>query len=460
MKNIAIIPARSGSKRILNKNIKLVAGYPLLSYPIICAKKCQEIDSVIVATDSNMYSDIAKSYGAEVIMRPSNISTDSSKTEDVISHVLNELEKEGRVFDNIILMQATSPVVNPSDVSSALSKMKKEGSASLVTYTDFKGFFVNDKDIISRPMTQDKAPKRLESGAFWIMRTSDFKSKHNRICEPVSYMKLDRLSSIDIDDSLDLELADFILSKKRRIENKTYFKSRPYLGNYESYYGANVDPDGVLRDNTSTAEMKHKNIVAQDEINYINKLSKDGSMRKILDLGCGTGSMSVSFDNSYEKYGLEIPESVTQSAKDFFGLDRLHIGHLEKRTYEAEFFDVVFCFHVIEHVTNPVEFVENISKILKTHGKLVIGCPNFDSAMSRRFGNNFRMLHDKTHCSLFGDRGLSDLLSDFGFQIDKIGYPFFDTEYHTMENFARTFDTSKVSPPFYGNIMSIYATKK
>ena len=70
------------------------------------------------------------------------------------------------------------------------------------------------------------------------------------------------------------------------------------------------------------------------------------------------------------------------------------------------------------------------------------------------------MLHDESHCSLFGEQGLKDLLIDFGFQVDCIDNPFFDTEYFTMDNLERLFDTSKVSPPFYGNIMSIYATKK
>jgi len=70
------------------------------------------------------------------------------------------------------------------------------------------------------------------------------------------------------------------------------------------------------------------------------------------------------------------------------------------------------------------------------------------------------MLNDKTHCSLFSDFSLCELLKDFGFQIDRVEYPFFNTEYFTKENFDRMFDVDKVSPAFYGNIMSIYATKK
>ena len=70
------------------------------------------------------------------------------------------------------------------------------------------------------------------------------------------------------------------------------------------------------------------------------------------------------------------------------------------------------------------------------------------------------MLHDKTHVSLFSDFSLKNLLEDFGFVVDRIEYPFFETKYFTNENLLRLFDTSKISPPFYGNIMSLYARKK
>ena len=86
--------------------------------------------------------------------------------------------------------------------------------------------------------------------------------------------------------------------------------------------------------------------------------------------------------------------------------------------------------------------------------------PNFDSGVARRFGKNYRLLHDKTHISLFSDCGLKQLLEDYGFFIDRIDYPFFETEYFTKENLLRLFDTQKVSPPFYGNVMTIYARKK
>ena len=76
--------------------------------------------------------------------------------------------------------------------------------------------------------------------------------------------------------------------------------------------------------------------------------------------------------------------------------------------------------------------------------------------------SNLEEVHsdDKTHISLFSDFSLRDLLEHSGFQVDKIDYPFFETEYFTKENLNRIFDTSKMSPAFYGNFMTLYATKK
>jgi CMP-N-acetylneuraminic acid synthetase/SAM-dependent methyltransferase len=460
MKNIAIIPARSGSKRIRHKNIKLIAGYPLLYYAIRCARNVSEIDKVVVTTDSEIYKKIAESYGASVVIRPVGIANDDSKSEDSVLHALDVMASQGKNFDNIILMQSTNPFVEPRDIESGLEMIEKDNSSSLVTYTDFNGFFIEDKDLFERPMTQKKKSRKLESGAFWITKVKDFRLSKNRICEPVSYMKLNWLSSIDIDTQQDLEMAECILEKKMRIEHQSYYKKRPYTGNYESYYISNKDPDGVIRNLTEENEMKHRAELAKDEIKYINNLIGDGISRKILDLGCGTGAISSCFESSYEKYGLEIEESITGLTRKNFDKDRLHKGVLSNDTYSDEFFDVVFSFHVIEHVSEPIEFIGNVSRILKTHGKLVISTPNFDSAAARRFGDNFRMLHDKTHCSLFSDRGLSDLLHDHGFQVDHIDYPFFDTEYFTIDNLSKLFDVTKMSPAFYGNIMTIYATKK
>ena len=457
MKNVAIILASSVSKHIINKHIKLIASHPLLSYAIRAAKKSKNISEVVVKTDSKIYQKIAESYGASVIFKNKNISEDNLKIEEEIISTLEDLESKGKKFDNVVSLKATSPLIDTKDIDIGIDKIKKDNCKSVIAYIDFYGSLIEDQNSSKKIKTHGK---KLEVDALWISDIKEIKLSKTRACKPINYLRLSWLASIDIDNDQKLKIIESILEKKNRVEEESYYKKRPYAGDYETYYTANRDPDGNIRHLTDEKEMKHRADSVKDEIKYINEQIKDGKQRKILDLGCGTGAISACFDNNYIKHGLEIEKSITEPTKKTFDKDKLHVGVLDDNTFSDEFFDIVFSSQVIEHVPKPINFIKNVCRILKTHGKLVIGTPNFDSAAARRFKDNFRLLHDKTHCSLFGDRGLCDLLNDHGFQIDKIDHPFFETKYFTMENLARMFDTTKVSPPFYGNIMTIYATKK
>jgi SAM-dependent methyltransferase len=237
---------------------------------------------------------------------------------------------------------------------------------------------------------------------------------------------------------------------------KEYFKKRVYRGDYEKdFYGLKKDPDGVLRD--VTKEKKENIEFYKDEIKFINKL-KTNKKPRFLDLGCGCGFVLSAISSKYSKYGLEVSQiGYDMTKKVTFNV---YHGELKRNTYPSNFFDVVFCGHVIEHVKDPLTFVRIINKILKKNGNLIIATPNFDSGGARRFKKNYRLLKHPSHISLFSDIGLMKMLEDNGFIVDRIEYPFFNTKYFTKENLLRLFDTSKVSPPFYGNIMSLYCRKK
>jgi 2-polyprenyl-3-methyl-5-hydroxy-6-metoxy-1,4-benzoquinol methylase len=120
---------------------------------------------------------------------------------------------------------------------------------------------------------------------------------------------------------------------------------------------------------------------------------------------------------------------------------------------------LVIAYHVIEHLKNPTLFIKKIKKLMSKGSYLIIGTPDFDSSMSRLFKNNYRMLHDKTHISLFSSESITRLLVDSKFLVKKFDYPFFDTTYFTKKNLLRMFDRNKISPPFYGNFMTIVAKK-
>lgn len=127
MTSVAFIPARSGSKRVPNKNIKLLNGHPLIAYTIRSAIDSGVFDSVICATDSNQYAEIAKYYGAEVpFLRSSEISGEKSPDIEWVFWILNTLKESGREFDVFSILRPTSPFRLPETIVRAWDLFSKE----------------------------------------------------------------------------------------------------------------------------------------------------------------------------------------------------------------------------------------------------------------------------------------------------------------------------------------------
>jgi pseudaminic acid cytidylyltransferase len=121
--NIAIIPARGGSKRIPRKNIKEFAGLPIISHSIKAALECGLFDKVIVSTDDEEIASVAQEFGADVpFMRPSNLSDDHTATIPVIAHAIQTLQND-YVIDNVCCIYATAPFVRSSDLIDAYNAL-------------------------------------------------------------------------------------------------------------------------------------------------------------------------------------------------------------------------------------------------------------------------------------------------------------------------------------------------
>uniref|UniRef100_Q07IS0 Acylneuraminate cytidylyltransferase n=1 Tax=Rhodopseudomonas palustris (strain BisA53) TaxID=316055 RepID=Q07IS0_RHOP5 len=114
---VALIPARSGSKRLVHKNIRLLGGHPALAYTICAARASQIFDAVIVSTDSECYADVARYYGAEVpFLRPSEASGDRSPDIDWVQLTIDRLDAAGRRYDAFSLLRPTSPFRKPDTI--------------------------------------------------------------------------------------------------------------------------------------------------------------------------------------------------------------------------------------------------------------------------------------------------------------------------------------------------------
>lgn len=220
IKNIAIIPARSGSKGLKDKNIKLLHGKPLMAYSIIAAQKSKMFSNIIVFTDNERYADIAIKFGAEVpFLRSEKTSTDSAGSWDVVREVLNNIA-EG--FDTVCLLQPTSPLRTSEDIIGGyIELIEKNGDAITgVCETDHSPLWTMplDKDLSMENFRKRyvESPRQflqkyyMINGALYIRRLQ-YNENEITILDRKEYAYImDKNRSIDIDTLDDFRYAEFL----------------------------------------------------------------------------------------------------------------------------------------------------------------------------------------------------------------------------------------------------------
>lgn len=217
---------------------------------------------------------------------------------------------------------------------------------------------------------------------------------------------------------------------------------------YGDYWGKVTDPDGHERDRDTQAERHYFLVDNAEMIAAINRRSPT----TVLDFGSGLGWLLSAIECKY-KAAVEIaPQAIERLRMDGVAV----FGDLASVSSGA--YDVVIAHHVIEHLVDPLYAMNHLRRVLAKDGMLVLGTPDFGSPCAKRFGANYRMLHDETHISLFTLESCSRMLRDMAFTIDAIDFPF-PERHATPETFARWNDTSKVSPPWPGNWMTFYCTR-
>lgn len=133
MKRLAIIPARSGSKGLPDKNIRLLAGKPLMAYSIEAAGDSGLFDRIYVSTDSEEYKKIGEDYGASApFLRPENLATDTASSWDVVKQALTVFDEMGETYDEIALLQPTSPLRSAADIRMAHALMEERDAKAVI----------------------------------------------------------------------------------------------------------------------------------------------------------------------------------------------------------------------------------------------------------------------------------------------------------------------------------------
>jgi CMP-N,N'-diacetyllegionaminic acid synthase len=223
-KILAIIPARSGSKGLKDKNIKKIDGKPLINYTIEAALKSEIFSDIIVSTDSLKYAEIAKKAGAKVpFIRPEKLATDESTTNDVILNAISEMEERNDGYDYFMLLQPTSPLRTVKNIKESYSLLKEKNANAIVSVCemDHNPLWSNTLDeslSLDNFIDKKKNKRRQElptyyrlNGAIYLARVNYYKKyKDFYINKSYAYI-MNKRESVDVDDIIDFRLAEVLM---------------------------------------------------------------------------------------------------------------------------------------------------------------------------------------------------------------------------------------------------------
>lgn len=231
MKNIALIPARSGSKGLKDKNIRLLRNKPMLAYSIEAALQSEMFDEIHVSTDSEEYARIAVEYGASVpFLREKELARDNSGTWEVVRRVLERYKQDyQREFHTLTLLQPTSPLRIGEDIVAGYEIFKKKNANTVVSVEKMQHSpeecntlpsdgrmdeFVKEEHV---KVQRQKLPQYYRiNGALYITKVKQLEHVDDIYRDKCFAYIMPAMRSVDIDTVLDFEYAEFLLEKERQ----------------------------------------------------------------------------------------------------------------------------------------------------------------------------------------------------------------------------------------------------
>ena len=225
MKVLVIIPARSGSRGIPGKNIKLLGDKPLIQYSIDAALKVFNKEDILVSTDSKEIKVIAENCGLNVpFLRPDELATDFTSSQDVILHAIDYMQQRGQNYDTVVLLQPTSPFRNAQHIEEAIKLYDKRLEMVVsVKVSDHNPYYTLYEESDNGFLTQSKKAKFTRrqdcpnvyayNGAIYVMSIDALKTKSIAEFDKVKKYEMSELHSIDLDTPLDWDLAEIVLNK-------------------------------------------------------------------------------------------------------------------------------------------------------------------------------------------------------------------------------------------------------
>ena len=223
MSAVAIIPARGGSKRIPDKNIKIFAGKPIIAYSIEVAKASKLFDKIIVSTDSERIANVAKTFGAEIpFMRPLELSDDYTNTDSVILHTLQYFSMKNQLFDYVCCIYATAPFLRTSYLIQGFELLKSHKltsvfSVTTFSYPIFRALKLNESERIEmfwpenlKKRSQDLPEAYHDAGQFYWAKVNKYQKDRRFFSNDAKPVIIPRKLVQDIDTPEDWENAELM----------------------------------------------------------------------------------------------------------------------------------------------------------------------------------------------------------------------------------------------------------
>ncbi len=234
-KILGIIPARGGSRKIYKKNIKILAGKPLIAYTIKTVEKAKIIDRCIVSTDDKQVARVARKWGGYVpFMRPAFLAKDSTPDHPVLVHTIRQLQKrDGYLPEIVVMLRPTSPLKTPAIINDAVKRLIENPKYTSVRtvckaegvfhpywmFRNKKGTlfsFIKGVDIVKYYQRQLLPECFRINGVVDVLRTSVILNSDNPYGNKVGFLEIDPYNAIDIDQKMDFKLCEFLIKTRKK----------------------------------------------------------------------------------------------------------------------------------------------------------------------------------------------------------------------------------------------------
>lgn len=343
--NVAFIPVRGGSKSIPLKNIKPISGRPLVYWTVKAACGCKYIDKVFVATDSDKIKETVEGFKegseaelfkkAEVIGRSAESASDTASTEFAMLEFADKME-----FDNIVLVQATSPLLVSSDLDRGFEAFGEENVDSVLSVVRQKRFhWGNDEngfahptnyDVFHRPRRQEFDGYLVENGAFYISSKEDLLKSKNRVSGNIKAVEMNEDTFFEIDEPSDWVIIEALMKKNDITAPKEIPEIKMFLTDCDGcltdggmYYSEHGDEQKKFntRDGMGFALLRNKGIVTgivTSENVDLNRRRAQKLKLDVLEAGCKDKVAAVK--TLCEKYNVSL-ENVAYIGDDINDLD-------------------------------------------------------------------------------------------------------------------------------------------